>query len=73
MSFDATPWLLKGAVTGAGVLSGLYFIFSVCVMRALNLQPPATAITTMNTINLVIVNPPFMAVFMGTPIICAWR
>ena len=54
-----------------GLLSGLYFIFSFCVMQALNTQPPASAIATMNSINVAIVNPPFMLVFMGTPIVCA--
>ncbi len=69
---DTTRWLLLSGVTGAGLLSGLYFIFSFCVMWALNEQTPASAIATMNTINVVIVNPPFIVVFMGTPLVCAW-
>ena len=63
--------LLHAGVLGSGLLSGLYFIFSFCVMPSLNAQPPASAIATMNTINTIIVNPPFMLVFMGTPLICA--
>ena len=69
---DATGWLLLGGVTGAGLLSGLYFIFSFCVMQALDEQPPASAIATMNAINIDIVNAPFVLVFMGTPIVCAF-
>lgn len=63
--------LLHAGVLGSGLLSGLYFIFSFCVMPSLNAQPPASAITTMNTINTIIVNPPFMLFFMGTPLACA--
>ena len=40
---DTTRWLLLSGVTGAGLLSGLYFIFSFCVMWALNEQAPASA------------------------------
>lgn len=69
--FETGQLLLQAGTLGAGVLSGLYFIFSFCVMGALNSQPPASAIATMNAINLVIVNPPFMLFFMGTPIVCA--
>lgn len=68
---DARQLMLQAGVLGSGVLSGLYFIFSSCVMNALNMQPPASAISTMNAINRVIVNPPFMVVFMGTPLVCA--
>ena len=67
----AAEWLLLGAILGAGLLSGLYFIFSVAVMPALDARPPADAVATMQTINEVIINPPFMAVFVGTPLLCA--
>ena len=70
-SCDVSTLMLQAGVLGSGVLGGLYFIFSFCVMKALNMQPPASAIATMNAINLVIVNPPFMLVFMGTPLVCA--
>lgn len=63
--------MLQAGVVGSGVLSGLYFIFSFCVMQALNEQAPASAIATMNSINVTIVNPAFLLVFMGTPIVCA--
>ena len=39
-------------------------------MSSLNAQPPASAIATMNTVNTMIVNPPFMLFFMGTPLVC---
>ena len=68
---DGGQWMLQGGIVGSGVLSGLYFIFSFCVMKALNAQPPASAIATMNSINTIIVNPPFLLFFMGTPLMCA--
>eukprot|EP00931_Biecheleriopsis_adriatica_P007903 TRINITY_DN109148_c0_g1_i1.p1 TRINITY_DN109148_c0_g1~~TRINITY_DN109148_c0_g1_i1.p1 ORF type:complete len:201 (+),score=27.00 TRINITY_DN109148_c0_g1_i1:56-658(+) len=67
----ATDLLLLLGIVGAGLLSGLYFIFSFCVMWSLNKQAPATAIVIMNTINEVIINPAFMSVFFGTPLVCA--
>ena len=70
-SHDATQWLLHAGVLGSGVLSGLYFIFSFCVMKSLNAQGPAAAIATMNAINVTIVNPFFIFFFMGTPVLCA--
>lgn len=56
-------------ILGSGVLAGLYFIFSICVMPALDQLDEKTAITVMNTINVVIINPAFMLVFMGTPLL----
>jgi len=70
-SIDVGQLLLQAGVLGAGVLSGIYGIFSFCVMQSLNEQPAASAIATMNSINLIIVNPPLMLFFMGTPIVCA--
>ena len=61
-----------GGIVGSGLLSGLYFIFSICVMPALNKQHPANAIQTMNDINVAIINAPFLLVFMGTPLACAY-
>ena len=65
---DAGQLLLQAGVLGSGVLSGLYFIFSFCVMNVLNMQPPASAISA---INRMIVNPSFMLFFTGTPLVCA--
>ena len=71
-SFDPGQLLLHAGLLGSGVLSGLYFIFSVCVMRALNAQSPTSAISAMNAINTEIINPPFLLVFIGTPLVCAF-
>ena len=72
MAFDRIRVGLVAGTVGAAILGGCYFIFSFCVMDALNQQDPQTAINTMNSINVVIVNPKFIAAFMGTPLICCW-
>lgn len=63
--------LTVGAALGAGLMAGLFFAFSVCVMKALGQLPPAQGIRAMQTINRVILNPVFLVVFMGTTVICA--
>ena len=70
-SLDATQWLLHAGVLGSGVLSGVYFIFSFCVMKSLDAQAATSAIATMNAINVIIVNPFFSLFFFGAPIVCA--
>ena len=72
MAFDRIRVGLVAGTVGAAILGGCYFIFSFCVMDALNQQGPSQAIATMNSINVVIVNPKFIAAFMGTPLVCCW-
>ena len=72
MAFDRIRVGLVAGTVGAAILGGCYFIFSFCVMDALNQQGPANAIAAMNSINVVIVNPKFIAAFMATPLICCW-
>jgi uncharacterized membrane protein len=59
------------AAVGSGLMGGLLFAFSNFVMKALLEQPPASAIRTMQAINLTIVNPLFLAVFLGTALATA--
>ncbi len=59
--------LVPFAALGSGVLSGIYFVFSVAVMPALARRPPAEGMAAMREINTVIQNPAFFAVFFGTP------
>jgi uncharacterized membrane protein len=55
---------------GAGAIGGFFFAFSVCVMAALGKQPPRAAIATMQTINVVVINPLFLGTFLGTVALC---
>lgn len=64
------PVTLLGAVMGCGLMAGLFFAFSVCVMKALGQLPPSKGIAAMQAINAAILNPVFFAVFMGTAAVC---
>ena len=49
---------------------GHFFAFSNSVMTALGKLPAEQGIATMQTINIVILNPLFLSVFIGTAIAC---
>ena len=55
---------------GCGLIAGVFFAFSTFVMNALAQQPPASGIATMQSINLTVINPWFMTVFLGTGATC---
>ena len=62
-------WLLqltRVSAVGAGLMAGLFFIFSVCIMPALDRLPPNEGTAAMQQINIVIQSPLFLLVFMGT-------
>lgn len=54
------------AALGAGIMGGLFFIFSNTVMAAFARLPPANGIAAMNSIDVTILNGTFLTVFMGT-------
>lgn len=58
------------AAVGAGLVGGLFFIFSNTCMRAFDALPAAGAVAAMNSINRVILNPGFFLVFFGTALLC---
>jgi uncharacterized membrane protein len=55
---------------GCGLIVGLFFAFSVAVMKALARLPAAGGIAAMQSINIAIINPLFLAVFLGTAAGC---
>jgi uncharacterized membrane protein len=57
--------LLCIAALGCALIAGVFFAFSVCVMRALAAQPPAHGIAVMQSINTVILNRWFLVPFVG--------
>ena len=59
------------AIVGAGVVTGLLFAFSNFVMTALAELPDEVGMFAMQRINVHIINPVFLAFFLGTPIACA--
>jgi uncharacterized membrane protein len=56
---------------GSGLIAGVFFIFSFAVMRALSRITPFSGMWAMQSINIYILNPVFLGVFLGTAIICA--
>jgi uncharacterized membrane protein len=54
-----------------GLLAGIYAAFLVAVLPALHDQPDAVFTAVMNRINVVIVNPAFLVLFLGAPIAAA--
>lgn len=62
-------WLFPitlSATLGCGLMAGLFFTFSVFVMQALAALPAAQGMAAMKSINVVILNPLFLLVFLGT-------
>jgi uncharacterized membrane protein len=61
---------ISAAVTLAltGAMAGLFFAFSVAVMRALEAIAPEEAIRAMQSINRKILNPLFLATFLLAPV-----
>ena len=54
---------------GAGLIGGIFLAFSAFVMRALAELPAAQGITAMQRINVVVLNPVFLGVFIGTALL----
>ena len=64
-------FIIVASITGAGLVTGLLFAFSNFVMRALADLPSEKGMFAMQRINETIINPIFMVLFLGTPILCS--
>jgi len=58
------------AILGCGVTAVIMFTFSAFVMDALDRLPALQGIAAMQTINVVIINPLFLLVFLGSTLLC---
>jgi uncharacterized membrane protein len=58
------------AALGCGLVAGVFFAFSSFVMPALGRLPPAQAIASMQSINVLAVTPAFMTALFGTAAAC---
>lgn len=67
---DTLSALTLFSILGSGMMAGLFFTFSVCVMKALSRLPAANGIAAMQSINVTILNPLFGLVFGGTAAAC---
>jgi uncharacterized membrane protein len=59
-----------GGALGCGLVAGFLFAFSCVVMPALARLPPPQGIAAMQSINIVVINRWFLAVFLGTAAAC---
>ncbi|MFE2581833.1 DUF1772 domain-containing protein [Streptomyces sp. NPDC059378] len=67
------PYLVLAAlgVLGTGLMAGVFYAFSVLVMRGLAALPPTQGVAAMNAINSSALAPAFMVVFFGVATVCA--
>jgi uncharacterized membrane protein len=56
---------------GAGLIGGVFFTFSTFVMKALAQLSVSQGIAAMQRINVVVLNPLFLSVFLGTALVAA--
>jgi uncharacterized membrane protein len=54
---------------GAAVVGGVFFAFSTVVMKALAQLPTGQGVAAMQRINVVVLNPLFLGVFVGTAVL----
>ena len=57
------------AALGSGLMAGLFFVFSVFMMTALARLGAPQGIAAMQSVNVAILNPVFLTVFMGTAVL----
>ena len=62
--------LVLAALLGCGLIAGVFFAFSAFVMKALSRLPPEEGISAMQSINITVLNPWFLGVFLGTAAVC---
>lgn len=54
---------------GAGTVGGIFFGFSAFIMKALSELPTAQGVAAMQRINVVVLNPVFLTLFIGTAVL----
>lgn len=60
------------AIISSGIVAGVFYAFSTFIMKALGQAPAPEGIAAMQRINITVINPLFMLVFMGTPVVSAY-
>jgi uncharacterized membrane protein len=72
MNIEGTLYVVTlVAALGCGLMGGLFFAFSVSVMRALARLRAPEGMRAMQAINIAILNPVFLGAFLGTGLLCA--
>jgi uncharacterized membrane protein len=70
MSDSLFSYMVLFTTLGCGLLAGVFFAFSTFVMKALGRLPPSQGIAAMKSINVTVINPWFMTVFLGMAATC---
>jgi uncharacterized membrane protein len=68
---NAFDLIILACAIGCGIIGGVFFAFSVSVMIALRSISAPCGIAAMQAINVAIINPLFLGVFLGTAIASA--
>lgn len=63
--------LVRVGAIGSGLMAGVFFAFSAAVMPGLKRLSSSAGVAAMQAINRAILNPVFLAVFVGTAIVSA--
>ncbi|NUT49136.1 MAG: DUF1772 domain-containing protein [Saccharothrix sp.] len=63
------PTVTIVAALGCGMMAGIFFAFSAMVMPGLRRADPAVGVAAMRAINLAVINPAFLGVFLGTAVV----
>jgi uncharacterized membrane protein len=58
------------AALGCGLVGGIFFAFSNFVMRSLGPIPAERGVSAMQSINVVVLNPVFLTIIVGTAAAC---
>lgn len=71
MSDELIHILTLISALGCGLIGGVFFAFSSFVMKAFARLPAAEGMAAMQSVNIVVLNPIFLSVFVGTATVCA--
>ncbi|HEV8590685.1 MAG TPA: anthrone oxygenase family protein [Pyrinomonadaceae bacterium] len=70
--FEKLFWIIIiAAILGTGLIAGVFYGFSTFIMKALGRIPANEGIAAMQSINITVINPLFLGVFIGTGVVCA--
>jgi hypothetical protein len=70
MVVDSRFVLTLVTALGCGLIAGVFFAFSAFIMKALSRLQPAQGIAAMQSINIAVINPLFLGVFLGAGVAC---
>ena len=66
---DILFWLIVAAAIGSALIAGFFYACSILLMPSLARRPDAEGSATMQTVNVVVLNPAFLIPFMGTAVL----